>query len=63
MNGWQIALVVLIIWGFICMLSTDLNGTKATKPHGFIGAMVTLSIYGVLVFIFYKAGLFSTLLK
>ena len=63
MNGWQIAVVVLMIWGFICMLSTDFNGTKAHKPFGFLGALVTLSIYVVLAYVFYKAGLFSTLVK
>lgn len=56
----QCLLIGLLILGFFANLFWDVNGKAAKEPEGFAGVVGTIVIYTIIVFLYHKAGLFST---
>lgn len=57
----QWIILVLVVVRFFGMLYGDFNGRKESKPLGFQGAIGTIGSVAVWLFIYWKAGAFSTI--
>ena len=56
----QITLLILVALQFFAFLRADFYGTPERKPGGFGGAIGTILASAFTLFVYWKAGAFST---
>ena len=59
MKACQIILLVLLGLSLFTGLWADVNGRRARKPYGFMGAVISVLLTAVLFWVHWKAGAFS----
>jgi len=58
----QILIAALLCLGFLIALKSDFHGKEAQKPHGFVGACLSVAIFALMFALYNEAGAFSELI-
>ena len=57
----QYTILLLLILGFFILVYRDINGRPAKEPEGFAGVCGSIAVLILHLWLYNKAGLFSTI--
>ena len=62
MKAAQCTIALLIVAGLLRGLWTDFYGVKNHEPYGFLGVVISIAIFILMVWLNYTAGAFSLII-